>query len=244
MQQSPHVDYYAALGLDRSSTRAQIDAAYRVLAKRHHPDLNAGSADAANRTRELNEAHEVLSDPGRRRLCDRALDEEQKQARPPRGGRIERNISQDANLRIEDFFRGTTLEVRVRDPGNPNGTEIYSVRVPPETAPGSRLRVSRAEPFAGGFVILRLRPLPSARFKPRGSDLKCELRIPARLATQGGTEAMPGADGTMIRVSVPAGVRRGETLRIADAGLPTPRGGRGDLLVRVTYRPEVRITRS
>ena len=147
------------------------------------------------------------------------------------------------NLRIEDFLRGTSLEVQVRDPGNPSGTETYPVLVPPETAPGTRLRVPRTAPFEGGFVVLRLRPLPGHRFKARGSDLKCELRISARLAGHGGTEAIAGAAGAMLRISIPVGVRRGETLRIAGEGLPKPRGGRGDLLVRITYRPEVRVTR-
>lgn len=240
--QSP-VDHYRVLGLDRGCTRPQIDAAYRLLAKRHHPDLNAGSAKAAMLTRALNEAHEVLSDPVRRRAYDRELQSREKQARPARAGRIQRNIAQDVNLRIEDFLRGVSLEVRVRDPGNPNGTETYQVQVPPETAPGTRLRVPRTAPFEGGFVALRVRPLPGHRFQARGSDLKCQLRISARVAAIGGTEAMPGIAGAILRVSIPAGVRRGEILRIAGQGLPKSRGGRGDLLVRITYRPEVHVTR-
>ena len=64
-------DFYATLGLDRRCTLEQIRRAYRLLAKRHHPDLHAGSAEAGARTRELNEAHETLSDPERRRAYDR-----------------------------------------------------------------------------------------------------------------------------------------------------------------------------
>jgi DnaJ-class molecular chaperone len=179
----------------------------------------------------------------RRRTYDRELHARETQTRPSRAGRIERNISQDVNLRIEDFFQGTSLEVQVRDPGNANSAEIYSVIVPPETAPGTRLRIPRAAPFEGGFVVLRLRAIPSRRFSARGSDLKCEIRINARLAAQGGTETIPTATGKMLRVNIPAGARRGETLRIAGEGLPKPRGGRGDLLVRITYRLEVRVTR-
>jgi DnaJ-class molecular chaperone len=48
----------------------------------------------------------------------------------------------------------------------------------------------------------------------------------------------------MLRVQIPRGISRGEIIRIANEGLPKPRGGRGDLLVRVTYRVEVRVSRA
>ena len=239
-------DHYATLGLDRRCTLAQIRAAYRLLAKRHHPDVNGGSAEATERAKTLNEAHEVLSDPVRRRAYDRSLSEKATAARPPSATpqRVERNISQDANLRIEDFLRGTTLNVRVNDPANPDGPEIYELVVPPGTAPGTRFRLPRHGAFAGGFVQVRVKALAGFRFKTRGSDLRCDLRIDSRRAAQGGTETMVGATGAPLRVSIPAGVARGAILRIPGEGLPKPRGGRGDLLVRITYRPEVRISRS
>ncbi len=236
-------DHYATLGLDRRCTLAEIRKAYRLLAKRHHPDVNSGSHEAAQRTRELNAAYEILSDPARRRAYDRELDDADKSAAPRRTAKIERNISQDAHLRIEEFLRGTTLEVRVNDPANPNGAEIYKLTVPPGTAPGTRFRIPRTAPFEGGFVQVRTKALPGFRFKARGSDLRCDLRINARRATQGGTEMMPGVTGAPLRIQIPAGIARGEVLRIAGEGLPKPRGGRGDLLVRITYRPEVRISR-
>lgn len=236
-------DHYATLGLDRRGTPAQIRAAYRLLAKRHHPDVNPGSAEAVALAQALNAAHEILSDPARRRAYDRELSAAAPAA-PARGAKVERHIAQDVRLRIEDFIRGTTLEVRVNDPANPHGPESYQLTVPPETAVGTRLRLPRGEPFAGGLVILRLRALPGFRFKARGADLRCDLRINARRAAQGGGEMLSGATGAPLRVSIPAGVARGAVLRVAGEGLPKPRGGRGDLLVRVTYRPEVRVTRT
>ncbi|MGB8169610.1 MAG: DnaJ domain-containing protein [Chthoniobacteraceae bacterium] len=237
-------DHYATLGLDRRCSAAQIRAAYRLLAKRHHPDLNPGSATAITRSQELNAAHEILSDPTRRRAYDRELDLRTAPEAAARPAKIERNISQDVRLRIEDFLRGTTLDVRVKDPANPNGEETYRLDVPPETAPGARIRLPRVAPFEGGFVQLRLRALPGFRFKVRGSDLRCDLRIKAQRATQGGVEMIAGATGAPIRVQIPPRVARGEILRLPGEGLPKPRGGRGDLLVRITYRPEVRITRT
>ena len=238
-------DHYATLGLDRRCTTAQIRTAYRLLAKRLHPDVNGGSPEAEARTKALNEAHETLRDPARRRAYDCELEQNGDAPPPPpaRAARIEKNIAQDVMLRIGDFLHGTTLEVRVKDPGNPNGQETYELVVPPDTAPGERFRLPRDEPFAGGYVNVRVKVQPGARFKASGSDLRCELRISAQRATNGGSEMMQGPTGRQLRVEIPSGIARGETLRIAREGLPKPRGGRGDLLVRVVYRPEVRITR-
>jgi curved DNA-binding protein len=237
------INHYATLGLDRRCTLAQIRAAYRLLAKQHHPDLNSGSCEAVKRTQELNAAYETLSDPARCRAYDREFDAARKSATPLRAAKIDRNISKDVNLRIEDFLRGTTREVRVNDPANPHGPEIYQLVIPPNTAPGTRFRLPRAEPFIGGFVQLRVRALPSFRFKVRGSDLRCDLRIKPERAAQGGTEMIPGVTGAMLRVQIPRGVGRNEIIRASGEGLPKPRGGRGDLLVRITYRPEVRVSR-
>jgi DnaJ-class molecular chaperone len=237
-------DHYATLGLDRRCTAAQIRAAYRLLAKRHHPDLNHGAPEATERARVLNAAHEVLSDPARRRDYDRDRADRCGRPAPRAATKIERNLSQDVRLRIEELLRGTALEVRVNDPANPDGPEVLPLVIPPETAPGARFRLPRTGHFAGGIVTVRVRVLPSGRFKVRGADLRAELRISARRAAQGGGEMLPGPLGSMLRVQIPPGVSRGEVLRIVGEGLPKPRGGRGDLLVRVTYRPEVRIIRA
>jgi DnaJ-class molecular chaperone len=49
--------------------------------------------------------------------------------------------------------------------------------------------------------------------------------------------------GGMLRLTIPKRVKRGEMIRVAGEGMPRPRGGRGDLLVRIIYRPAVRISR-
>ena len=238
---APDPDHYATLGLDRRCTTAQVRAAFRLLAKRHHPDANAGDPEAAGRFQELNSAHEILSDPARRRAYDSELADEEKPA--ARAAKIERNIAHDVRLRLEDFLRGTTLQITVNDPANPRGPEVFELEIPANTAPGARFQLDRSEPFAGGFVRVRVRLLPHFRFKARGSDLRCDLRINSRRAAQGGIETLAGPTGAPLRINIPPGVGRGEILRIPGEGLPKPRGGRGDLLVRITYRPEVRVTR-
>ena len=238
-------NHYATLGLDRRCTLAQIRAAYRVLAKQHHPDLNPHSPAAVARTQELNAAHEILSDPEQRAAYDRELDAPKKSsAAKTHAAKIQRNLSQDANLRLEDFLHGTTREVRVNDPANPDGAELYELLVPPNTAPGTRFRLPRTGAFAGGFVQLRVKALPHFRFKVRGSDLRCDLKIKTERAVQGGVEMIPGLAGGRLCVTIPRGVARGEIIRLSGEGLPKPRGGRGDLLVRIAYRVAVRVTRA
>ena len=63
-------DYYEVLGVDKSADDAAIKKAYRVLAKKYHPDMNPGDAEAEKKFKEASEAYAVLSDPDKRRQYD------------------------------------------------------------------------------------------------------------------------------------------------------------------------------
>jgi curved DNA-binding protein len=63
-------DYYKALGVDKKATNDQIKKAYRKLARQYHPDVNPNNAEAERKFKEINEAHEVLSDEDKRRKYD------------------------------------------------------------------------------------------------------------------------------------------------------------------------------
>ena len=65
-------DHYKVLEVRRDASAEEIQRAYRTLALRHHPDRNA-SDGAASRMTAINEAWEVLGDPGRRREYDASL---------------------------------------------------------------------------------------------------------------------------------------------------------------------------
>ena len=236
-------NHYAILGLTPGCTREEIRNAYRLFAKRHHPDLNPGDPDAVTMLQAVNAAHEVLSDPARRKAYDEEQNIEPGETKPTARGRVQRNVAQDARLRIEDFYRGTTLDVRVNDPGNPAGEERYPLLIPPDTAPGSRFRIPRTGVMSGGFVTVRVKVSPGARFKAKGSDVQSELRVSNQRATNGGSEMVPTPSGRQVRIEIPAGVGRGTLLKVRGEGLPKTNGSRGDLLVKVTYRPEVRIGR-
>ena len=67
-------NYYDILGVDKKATPEQIKSAYRKLAMQYHPDRNQGNAEAAEKFKEINEAHETLSDEQKRSAYDYELE--------------------------------------------------------------------------------------------------------------------------------------------------------------------------
>jgi curved DNA-binding protein len=65
------IDYYKVLGIARTAKEKDIKAAYRKLARKHHPDVNPDNKAAELKFKELNEANEVLSDPEKRKKYDK-----------------------------------------------------------------------------------------------------------------------------------------------------------------------------
>mgnify|MGYP000423590937 CR=1 FL=1 len=63
-------DYYEVLGIGKDADEAAIKKAYRVLAKKYHPDMNPGDAEAEKKFKEASEAYAVLSDPEKRQKYD------------------------------------------------------------------------------------------------------------------------------------------------------------------------------
>ena len=233
-------DHYATLGLHRACTEAHIRKAYRLLAKQHHPDVNGGTPAAVAQTQALNAAYEILGDATRRSEYDRELASRQKSiAQHP--GNAMLKVTKEVYLRLDEFLRGTRLEVRVNEPSQAEGAETYELIIPPDTAPGTRFKLARE---GGGIVTVRVKARPDFRFKVRGSDLRCDLKISSQRARQGGTDSVRGVTGNFLRIQIPAKVPRGEIIRIPGEGLPKARGGRGELQVRILYQPEVQIRRA
>ncbi|MDE2801397.1 MAG: J domain-containing protein [Chloroflexota bacterium] len=99
-------DYYKVLGIDRNAGEKEVRAAFRKLARQYHPDVNHGEPGADERFKEINEAHEVLSNPESRRLYDRYGErwrDVQRGGEPLQGGRQWRTQTIDPEA-FEEFF--------------------------------------------------------------------------------------------------------------------------------------------
>src|SRR5437870_3483677 len=63
-------DYYAALGVPRTASAAEVKKAYRKQARKFHPDVNPGDKASEERFKRIQEAYQVLSDPEKRKMYD------------------------------------------------------------------------------------------------------------------------------------------------------------------------------
>ena len=90
-------DPYGILGLKRDASAEAIKAAYRKLARKHHPDLNPGKPEAEARFKAVSAAHDLLSDPDKRGRFDRGeIDAEGQEQRPTAGYRRHADAAQGA----------------------------------------------------------------------------------------------------------------------------------------------------
>src|ERR1700761_1362243 len=73
---------YEVLGVKKEATNDEIRAAYRTLAKKHHPDLNPGNKQAEARFKEISAAYDILSDKDKRARYDRGEIDESGNEKP------------------------------------------------------------------------------------------------------------------------------------------------------------------
>jgi curved DNA-binding protein len=149
-----------------------------------------------------------------------------------------------AELSLEDAARGTELELRLAlAEASPDGTlrrvpKTVRARVPRGVTEGERLRIPgkggaglNGGPAGDLYLDIRLKPHPL--FRVSGHDLYLELPVAPWEAVLGAQVEVPTLDGR-IALTVKAGAKAGQKLRVPGRGLPRPRGGAGDLYCVLT----------
>jgi len=127
-----------------------------------------------------------------------------------------------------------------RGSGRAEIPRTLSVRIPPGVDAGMRLRMSgegesgaRGGPRGDLYVFVHLRPHPV--FERRGRDLYTSFQISITQAALGDEVQLPTLEGPVAH-QIPAGAQPGAVLTLKGKGMPDPRGGRGDLHVRLDVR--------
>lgn len=201
------IDYYKVLGLDKSATQNDIKKAYRKLARKFHPDLNPNDTEAQKKFQQINEAHEVLNDPEKRKKYDQyGKDWEH-------ADEFEKARRQQGQQQYSGGFGGRSA----------GGFSGFGGGGGFEEGDFSDFFESMFGGAAGGG---RRR---STGF--RGQDLSAELRLNLTDVYRTQKQTLT-VNGKNIRLTIPAGVENGQTIRIKGHGAPGVNGGpNGDLLI-------------
>jgi curved DNA-binding protein len=216
-------DYYKILGVAKDATQEDIKRAYRKLARKYHPDVSQ-EADAEARFKEVNEAHEVLKDPGRRAAYDQLGSRWQ-------GGQ---DFSPPPGWDTGFEFRADGLG------GNDGFSEFF------ESLFGGRGPFGTRAGFGAGQR--------AHGFQHKGEDHRAKIRISLEDSFQGAqrtlqlqapmvdTQGHVGVTPHTLTVRIPKGIIEGQQIRLTGQGGTGLAGGkRGDLYLDVEFEPHPRF---
>ncbi|HEY1456643.1 MAG TPA: J domain-containing protein [Candidatus Dormibacteraeota bacterium] len=230
-------DYYETLGVPRTASQKEISAAFRKLARKYHPDLNAGDKQAEARFKELSEAHDVLSDEKKRKAYDEfGPDWQAAQAAgvprgyprsgPARPGDPQVQYRTVSPEEMEDLFgeEGGFGDIFGSIFGGARGrTRQQPARQPLDVE--APITVSLAEVYNGASRTVELPGGRRVEVKvPAGVKEGTILRVPGlRARVQMAPDPIFTRDGKDVRVAVPVPLHA--ALNGGEVAAPTLRGG-------------------
>lgn len=221
MPKTDFKDYYAVLGINKNADADEIKKAYRRLARQYHPDLNPGNKEAEQKFKDINEAHEVLSDPEKRKKYDQFGQywTQAGEGGVPGGG-FDFDFSQYGDF--DDFIN----ELLGRFGGMGGGSRrTYGYRTSPPN--GSSIPNDPfGDLFGGGGY---------GRVPKRDFEAPITLTFSEAFS---GVQKQFKLDNETIKVRIPAGVKPGTRIRVkGKGGVNAATQQRGDLYLIVNLQP-------
>ena len=215
-------DPYTVLGISRTASADEIKKAYYKLAKKYHPDNNAGDKTALKRLQEVNGAYELLGDKDKRARFDRGEIDAAGQdlgyrARPGGGGQTRRGAG------ARQFF----------DEGDFSSEDIISELF------GAGKRKGRTNSGFGGFAGMGMGGGPEEEVLRPGRDINYTLKLTFIEATLGGKRPIQLANGKEVTLTIPPGTVDGTKLRLKGQGMAASAGGpQGDAFIVIHVTPD------
>ncbi len=256
-------DYYEVLGVDKNADDAALKRAYRVLAKKYHPDTNPGDKEAEAKFKEASEAYAVLSDPDKRRQYDQ-FGHAAFEGGPGGGsgfsGMDMEDIFGSFGDIFGDLFGGGFGSRRRNDPNAPQrGANLRTqVRITFEEACfGTEKEIEipskvECKTCGGSGAKPGTQPITCGQCGGKGQVVHTQQSLFGMVQNVttcpacGGTgkvirEKCPDCRGQgyipkkeKLQATIPAGIDHGQSVRLRGKGEPGKNGGsRGDLLVEV-----------
>jgi curved DNA-binding protein len=211
MAGSGYKDYFQVLGVDRSADANAIKKAFRSLARKYHPDVNPGDAQAEARFKEISEAYEVLSDPEKRRRYEQFGQYWNQAGGMGGGGAPGMDVDFGRYGNFDDFINDLLGRF-----GGPAGGGFQGGGFP-------------GGGFAGGGFPRGAQPSRS----PVNLDAEASVNVSFAEAFRGGERSL-SVNNERVQVRIPAGVKNGSRLRLKGKGNLQPgTGRRGDLYLNL-----------
>lgn len=203
------IDYYKTLGVDKSADTKAIKKAFRKLARKYHPDVNPGDKAAERKFKEINEANEVLSDPEKRKKYDKyGKDWEHAEAFEKAGGQAGGNPFGGGGNPFGGGGGGYTYTTG----SDGDFSDFFSQMFGGAAGGGG---------FSGG----------RRRTSFKGQDIEASLTVNFTDILEDNKQVIT-INGKQLRITIPAGVEDGQTLRLRGQGGPGQGGGpAGDLYI-------------
>ncbi len=161
---------------------------------------------------------------------------------PPRGG----DLQMEMPITLHEIAFGAEKVVSFSHNGQ---AEKISVKIPPGTLPGKKLRLTgkgQANPMGGppGDLYVKLKEVEHPVFKREGTDLYVDRKIKFTEATLGTKVTVPTLDGKTMSLKVPPGTQSHTKMRLKNYGLPNANGKtRGDQYVRIIVETPENLTK-